>query len=257
MPDWKLGTWGVVDAAFMREHEAELMGAKQLDISPARFDCSRTLKAALVPALEQMRFSFLSVGPGENASDTNRALAEFSKLPNLRCLSLPWSYLINDSGAGHLAKLHQLQELALESDITDRGLAELGALHQLRVLDLTCSTKFSGSGFAAWPEMPHLRALILSVCTGITDEALCLAAKCPKLDYLVLSGCERLTNSGLAALRGGPALDSIQIYGARLDLPTVRALRANNPRADIDCDLDHLPHPERDEANAILAARQS
>lgn len=260
MVEWEVETAGVIDDEFLAERMDQLSGASRLNITSARFDSEESLHKVLVTSLEKIDFSFFEVGAkaGElrpyRRTETNRALRLFADARSLKSVQLPWSYAIDDSGTESLSKLHQIENLALESDITDVGLARLGQLVQLHTLDLTCSTKFTGTGFCDWPEMPKLRALCLSQCDRVTDDVVSFFAKTPKLDFLVLNGCKQLSLPGLQRLRVGDSLESLMLFGMKLDLKTVRALRENNPKADIDINTDHFSESEMAEVEALLFA---
>ena len=261
MVEWKVETAGVIDAGFLVDRMDQLSGASRLNITSARFDSEESLQKVLVPSLEKIDFSFFEVGAraGElrpySRAATNSALRMFAELGLLNSLQFPWSYAIDDSGADSLSKLQQIENLALESDITDVGLAHLGKLEQLRTLDLTCSSKFTGAGFRDWPEMEHLRALCLSQCDGVTDDLTSFFAKTPKLDFLVLNGCKQLSLSGLQQISVGESLESLMLFGVKLDLKTVRALSENNPNADIDIDTDHFSESEKLAVEALTNRR--
>lgn len=260
MIDWDIGMNGIVNAGFLAEHQHELDGATRLQVMPAYFYGMLELRAVLVPTLERVSFTRFQVGRSAGSVyvkpsvETNEALSAFSELTSLRYLDLNWCYLVDDTGIDHLVKLQQLENLTLESEITDRGLAELSALSQLQTLDLTCSTNFDGKGFSEWPMTPKLRALVLSQCTNIGDAVVSFVEKAPMLDYLDLGGCAGLTRTGLASVRGGSKLARIVLNGHTLDLATIRALRENNPLAEINCDLEHLDDTERAEAAKLVIA---
>jgi Leucine-rich repeat (LRR) protein len=143
---------------------------------------------------------------------------------------------ITDKGMAEIGRNRNLRVLRLANNpkITEAGLRELGGLEELRSLELGgTSIDFSTAGdLSAWK---HLKHLDLSR-TGITDDTVKSLAKLTALEELDLSGT-MVTGAGLSALAGLPKLRILRLTDAPITddgakgiaaLKQIRMLHVNN-----------------------------
>jgi tetratricopeptide (TPR) repeat protein len=161
--------------------------------------------------------------------ETLRAIAE---LRNLRLLCVR-SEDAGDDDVVHLRSLTHLEALSLDaSPLTDRGVAELARL-PLRMLALSDSRSFSGSGFAAFAGS-RLEDLDLGF-DPITDGAVDSISKITSLKHLRINGQRWETENAAEPLGRLTQLTSLGVEWARVrrldwvsSLPNLRRLALCN-----------------------------
>ena len=95
-----------------------------------------------------------------NVGGANEFLAQISHMKQLKSLQIGGfrtTGLINDAGAGHIAKLTNLQSLLITgTEITDKGMKSLSRLHKLERLNLQ-SDNVTDEGIAQLAKLSQLR----------------------------------------------------------------------------------------------------
>ncbi len=139
---------------------------------------------------------------------------------------------LTDDGMKKLASLApKLRWLnAADSEISDRGLEQLTALDNLKVVDLN-NTRVTDVGLGRLLNSRYLRRLSVAN-TRLTDESLGTIANWRYLDQLDLRGTH-ITDAGLASLATLPYLRQLDICDTAITHGAVTELKSRLPKLNI------------------------
>ena len=175
-------------------------------------------------SLRRAHFSSGKLGDG--------ALATFSRLPDLRELSLQGN-AITDDGLKHLAGMTQLRHLWVGMStrpITDAGVRHLAGLTAMESLDLQ-SARVSDAGVAALKGLKELRSLHLNSAEGtdaISDASVEHLLRMTKLQTLWVTD-SRLTEDGARRLLGMAGLKKAYLKSSAIPPERWEQLRKLRP----------------------------
>jgi Leucine-rich repeat (LRR) protein len=180
----------------------------------------------------------------ENGNLSDVGLAELATMSGLRKLHLnllPREYLSRmppdrrgwrtEAGWERLGGMEQLEELCLESDISDSELVELQGLKSLRRLSLSAEDlRFIDP--EPWMSLRHLEDLDVGD-TLIDDSGVAMLAGLRNLRELDLT-CTGLTDEATEYLAAIPSLTRLRIYGFSFSSNAKSALRQALPKCIIE-----------------------
>ena len=200
--------------------------AREIGDEPGRAELAATLRdyAALlrrtnrvVPRATEEDLTYLKASGAVMPSTTLVDLETVESLMECR---------LTDEGLGHAGRLHGLQELAADRDVTDRGLASVKGLVGLRSLDLF-STGVTDAGMAELSGLAGLEVVNLAH-TRVTDAGLVPLRGLKRLRELDLRSTA-ISDVGLATLAGLEGLRKLDVQGnvAITEAGVKRLLRAN------------------------------
>lgn len=198
--------------------------AKPADTPATTPSSSASKPAAGKPSLdpEQVIKDFLAI-PSPSITDAN--LAQLTQLgaatDSILAIDLQGNLQVTDAGMAHLGALTNLERVDLRSSgVTPAGLAHLKALPHLTWLHLGSSGSIDDKAAAVLSEFKHLKFLGLNA-NAITNTGLKSIAQVKTLEAIDLSGVSTVTGPGLAALVEMPALTSVAMHEctAMPDLP--------------------------------------
>lgn len=155
---------------------------------------------------------------------------------------------ITDSGMGMLSSFPQLEELALNSRVTDRGMVHVAQLKSLKRLYFPGTTKVTSVGLQHISKLTSLEELYLG--EGIGDAGLAHLRGLPRLTYLCLYG-PRFTDAGMVHVKAIPSLRIFSIHEAYSrvgnaglaqisELPNLEILCVGGMRGITDAGIAHL-----------------
>jgi ankyrin repeat protein len=208
------------DAGFS-SWEALVSGARPVpafEIQDARIAPRRRLTDRewdeLIEAAKEHRIAALDAG----GLMTDRAMARVAELERVTSLNLSGSRELSDDGLLQLARMPQLEHLALNEypggKLTDRGLAVLRQLPNLRTFEMTWQAGITDAGVANLRFCEKLeRVDLMGSPTG--DGAIEALAEKPLLH--AFSSGRLVTDRGLAGLRAFPLLRTLLIDGPFTD----------------------------------------
>ena len=138
---------------------------------------------------------------------------------------------LTDKGLAQFSRLPTLRTLDVSrSPVSDAGLAHLAPLTNLRAVNLS-STRVDGSGLEHLSQAEWLRVLLLRN-TQVSDDALAHVKRLPRLEQLDLSGT-RVTNAGLPQLHGLSNLRWLNLERTSVDEAGIQALREAVPKCEV------------------------
>ncbi len=227
----------VIDEALAQEI-SRTSGVRELEIGRAHFLSRKAFETVVTKAdLESLRMTWLQIvemsaatreawkaypdvnmnlvlrgidsNPQAGENITNSAFTAIKAAKSLRVLRLHRADALGDAAGKAIAELSGLRELELEdTDITDEGLAALGALPGLEWVSVGLSLKLGGAGFAAWNHIEKLRGLDLRCCP-IEDAGLAEVIRFRNIETLHLNQCARLTWPAIRTLADLPRLRDV------------------------------------------------
>jgi hypothetical protein len=193
---------------FLRRDFADPAAVHVIGTGPKAYD------SEFGPFLKRMRkFSALEYLDTGNAIVRDADLERIAEFPRLRYLLTRNCKHVTDAGVAHLAKLQELQLLALNgAQIGDASLAQLSQLQRLGRLELN-GAKVTDGGLRHLTNLPlvalHLRN------THITDKGLRSLGRLIHLRSLYLTNTG-VTDAGLAHLRPLRKLTVLHLSGTRV-----------------------------------------
>jgi Leucine-rich repeat (LRR) protein len=151
---------------------------------------------------------------------TNRSMAYVSQLTSLKRLYFyegDGRSPVTDSGLRHLAKLTNLEELALSGEsMGDAGMVYIKDLPRLEYLFIRGS-HFGDNGMVQIKDMKSLKMLTFHEGVGyISDAGLICISDIPNLNVLCLHGMRNITDEGIARLTKMRSLKKLEIGSSQV-----------------------------------------
>ena len=131
-------------------------------------------------------------------------LASFSRMPQLRYLSLHDAKRLDDHGLKAIAQNTSLAELVIQgAPFHGDGFEDLGDAHRLQIIRLSDCVNLSDDALRYFANLPSLTRLIIKNNGKITAEGMAAITDCRQLEELVLHDCpiDKIGFTALAQLK--------------------------------------------------------